>query len=707
MWVGLLALLAGCPNGDLKEDEAVRKVLARTSLMPVVGPGDALRGAAVVVRTTYDWVVAVAILPPGDDTLFLALGDERVPAQVTRLGRDLVVLRAPRAERDLRPVYAVGHPKPGEELLLLTVGSGPSLVSWSSEVQEASEKRVILSAPEVLDDAAAAARGLRGGIALTARGALVGIVREVGEDGQPVVVPCQRMLQGRLMKQVRAAGGADQLWAGDGFLTYRVGVARVTSRQLPRISDEWGGPDFFLALDMKGRKAGKRERVGRIEITPGKEPKEPVLISLSARRPLVHRLVERDVNLTDGDTEEELAHPVTVTTPRRKGRVTFIMRPSVLRRYREAGALRGPRRLRLEVSMKPVDPERRSGEDATPLGASRLRLRRVGSGSVDLRSGDATDFWSFQVAQPGPMLFFLFRHRMRDGVVAEGVEPGRRAPLFRIAPEPRDERRLLVALCNPKVAGPVLVRVRQVVPRGQASYSLIPFPREQDPFELIRVLFGLVGREAGRARAAFLGSRAFAGEIAAALKDVANLDEKAVALSLLEILGPRTRVSEARHLALNLMELHFQPPLPALEAVRREERMAGRGQGAGARARDAGLLLALRRPGPRSYLPVYLGAGAGEKPGDRTKRIKQLEEARKVLQLIVMDAAGDRDPRIRLRALTTAARLVEPALLARLRRDLRRKLQGDPSPMVQRALETYFPLHLRRKKRSSSEDDRR
>ena len=93
-----------------------------------------------------------------------------------------------------------------------------------------------------------------------------------------------------------AAEGSDRVGPGDAALSYQVTVDDDLSwDQLPKVQDEWGEPDLFLALD-----AG-RVSVARIEVTPGRRDTRPHLLQLSDTSPLTARLVERDLTLATGE----------------------------------------------------------------------------------------------------------------------------------------------------------------------------------------------------------------------------------------------------------------------------------------------------------------------------------------------------------------------------------------------------------------------
>jgi hypothetical protein len=438
------------------------------------------------------------------------------------------------------------------------------------------------------------------------------------------------------------------------------------------------------------------------------------VIRLPSPGPITARLIERDLTLTEGEVEEELALPIRVERLTDRLTFDFELREEVYENYPEAHA--GAQTTRVELTLEQIDPDRKSGLDRTPLGAQRLGLRRVASDSVHLLEGDATDFYLVDVEEPGRLYCFLLRHRTDSRVVMEAFLPGERDPLWRT--DPLGERRLLLASADVP-AGSILVRIRQLEgDLRRAPYALMLHPREDDPRGLVRSLFRLVGREATRTKAPFLGSREFAREVALALAAEAKLEPESLSLALLEVLGHH---SEARHLALHLLEVHFPPPLASLEEVRRQSfdtsgARAGDpeddlGQDATLRetrrrSLDAGLLLALRcgtdcRRIDRGYLPVFYECEAVRTADDpegvtplarlRPRQTESLRErAQQVLCGIVERAGNDPDPQIRLRALAVASRCTDPRLNAYLMRTLRQALEDDPSPRVRRALEHTF-----------------
>ena len=428
------------------------------------------------------------------------------------------------------------------------------------------------------------------------------------------------------------------------------------------------------------------------------------------------RLVERDLTLTGGEHEEDLAAPLPVEPVGPEQTLPFVLRADLVVPEPPVGASSFAGRpepgavAELLLTLDEVDPERASGSDRTPLGARPLELRRVGSDEVDLHGGDATDFW---VVRPRPrvdedggegevgpenLLVLFYRHAHTTAASAEGFSPLQRDPLWRTDGATR--RHLLLAGTPRPQRGPLLIRVRH---QGEADvpcpYSLLVFPRSDDPGPLVRSLLRLVGREAARTRAPFLASREFAAEVFQALVHEAEVSRDALTYALLDALGQRTR--EARHLALHLLSIYLDPPLAELERVRRLRPpvgAAGRGAEDRRRAQDAGLLVALRIRHSRdfrAYLPVFFAAALAEDPQlyppDALAKPAHLrrvqEDALASLHRTVLTSVRDADQRIRLRGLAVAARLAEADLLGSLGTQLRSELAGDPSVAIQRALE--------------------
>ncbi len=693
--VALAALLVcGCTPGGVREESGR---LLDSSLVPVVNRADAPLGVGAVVRVTYDRVGVARAPPPREVRGLLALGDERVAADVERVG-PLALLRAARGVHDLRP--------------LLAAVDAPA----DAPVQAAlmtRERRILLvrTAVQGSDGAATVSlplEGTRGGVVLSPQRALVGFL--AGElDGAPRLLPWGRV-QRQVVDVTREVPGAEHLYPEDGFLTSAVSAPRrLTWSQVPRIPDAWGDPDVFVALEQGD------QRLALLEVTPGRADMGTHVLRLLRRASLAARLVERDLTLTGGEAEEDLADPVRFDLAEREVILPFRLRPDAIERAEpapseEEGSEPPPAPgavVEVPLTVDPIDPERASGDDCTPLGATSLPLRRVGADTVHLLGGDATDFWCVEPDAPAtgteeparvPLLALLYRHRPDSGVTVEAFSLRRGDPLWRS--EGGSRRHLLVARVERGGGAPLLLRVRHWGERPEpCPYSVLVFPRDEDPAPLVRSLFRLVGREAGRTRAPFLGSRAFAREVFQVLVTEAGYPREALSAALLEVLGHRIR--EARHLALHLLEVFVPPSLSELERVRAEAERSSHPDER-RRSLDAGLLVALRIATARdfrAYIPIFVQAVRAEAPErypqgalrDPHLLQRAQQETLASLHRTVLEAARDPDQRIRLRALATAARLAYAKLLGALGDELRGVLADDPSLAVRRALASTFP----------------
>jgi hypothetical protein len=341
----------------------------------------------------------------------------------------------------------------------------------------------------------------------------------------------------------------------------------------------------------------------------------------------------------------------------------------------------------VRVQFQPVDVERNSGADRTPLGAERHGLGRVAAGQVDWATGDATDFWSVDVEQGGPILCFLLLDQAASQVRLDGFAPGAGSPVVSVANT--GPRRLFVGRATVP-AGRLLVRVRHSG-GPPSAYSLFLFPAEEDPEAMVAVVRQLVVGQGARA-SAYLRSREFAADVRSAFVVDAELDEAQLAGAFLAGLGEE--VSESRQLVLQLLHAHFRPTLAALDQVRRDTPDDRRG-------RDAALLVA-QRCTELGGLKAYVRAAAELDgvalevfdPGPNrdpvtANRIRR--NAKAVARQAILDAARDDDAHVRLRALTVASRWREPELRTELKDELRRLLSKEPSAMVKRALEAAFP----------------
>lgn len=699
--VTLALAVVGCRG---LRDRDARRHRHDASLVPIVNRADAPVGVGVVVRATYDRVLLALAPPPDEDErLFLALGDERVAASV-RVAGAVALLEAARGAHDLRPLLATEAGPLGEDspLLLVGVTREPALATARAAVEGLADDGGLALA--------SSAEGLVGAVALTPMRSLVGFVMGDDEEERAQVLPVARVLPAILARACELPG-ASMLYPEDGFLTYAVSVPReFTWRELPRVEDEWGDPDLFVALEQD------RVPLTRLEITPARGDPGEHLITLHRRSPLTARLVERDLTLTGGERGQEMAEPILFDPLGPEVALPFRLHPEVLEQVGAAadasGAHPGPfTSAQVVLGLEPIDPERDSSFDRAPLGANRLALRRVGADTVDLSARDATDFW---LVAPDPLdeqggaperarrrtlLALFYRHRPAAGITVEAFSPARGDPLWRT--EGDSPRHLLVARLERVPEGPLLLRVRHWGARpGPCPYSVLLFPADDEPAGLLRALFRLVGLEAGRSRAPFLGSREFARELFQALVTELGLEREALGEAVLEALGDRTR--EVRHLALHLLEVYVPPPIEVLERIRRLRRPGAAAVEDRRRALDAGLLLALRIASARDfrdYLPVFVEAARDIHPdrypasaltdSRRLQRVQQ--EALAALHATILAAARDGDQRIRLRALAAAARFAGSNLLGTLGGELRALLADDPSLAVRRALETAFP----------------
>ena len=119
-----------------------------------------------------------------------------------------------------------------------------------------------------------------------------------GRVGKPRVLRLDAVLE-RLLPTLLEAEGADSLSPGDGFVALELEVqAQGSLDALKALPDSWGEADPYLAVD-RGLQALTRFRLDR--------ETAPVLVTLPSLDPLRARLVERDVSIADGITEEDLA----------------------------------------------------------------------------------------------------------------------------------------------------------------------------------------------------------------------------------------------------------------------------------------------------------------------------------------------------------------------------------------------------------------
>jgi hypothetical protein len=653
----LLPLLCGCQALPLSVSEVFLGEQGR-SIVLVLDRSSRPAGVGVVARATYGEVF-VALTTSARDLPaepLLALSDHAVPALV-RAGRGVVVLEARRAGRDLRAAVPGPPPLPGATVILLTAERGPWIDLWTSEALESDANEILLGRPQLsAEDGVTPPLGaLQGAPAFSMSGNLIGFVLGVDDAERLVVGPADRLAL-RMLEACGLEGGAEVLGPDDGERSFQVQVSSVAD--LPAIDDGWGAPDFDVLLEVAGRAQDRlRLERGRVEVTA------------PAAGPVVARLVERDVGLFDGDVAEDVAHAVRLEALSRTTRMEFDLLGRLHERYRDVAPGVRPR---VELRVEPNEPDRASGTDCALLGARPVPLRRAVRGELDREAGDATDLWTLDLDQPTEVWCALLRPAAAvlaveafgprlgetalrwpedDGTVASlpppqtGSEAGRltdRPPLVSVGPRsalrPQAGTRLSIGRAS-LPAGRCVLRVR-ALRGGGLRYGLIVVSQD-DPEGLVRALFRLISRESQLGWPA-LQEPAFVREVAQALSHGAGLKAADALSAVLAELGHRTPA--VRRLALGLLETHYPPALLALDRVVRT--------GAGPRARDAELLLALRRPGDSSY--------AG----------------------LVRRASGDPDPRIRLRALVVASRIGDEEL----RQSLLGLFEADPSPLVRRAL---------------------
>jgi hypothetical protein len=613
------------------------------SLVPLLDGEDHAAGVGAIVRTTARTAVLVASPCAGaglPDRLVVALHEEQLPIvhderdEVHPVGgqggRGLAIVDLPRGVHDLRPVGPAAPPRKGDLVRVVATGQG-ALVVLAATVEEstATEVRLApLSPSGVADVRAPETRldGVAGAAVLAEDGGLVGFVTGSREGGQAIVTPVAAI--DGLMEAVISAEGPDVLGPDDGAVILRVRVVRLEG--LPTIEDEWGAADFTLAISL-----------GDVTLPPIPlwTESRPMLVRARSSGPAVVRLIERDVTLGAGDTGIDLAEPATLdalvpgTTT-----ITFPLTRAVLERHPEAR--RGSRRTRVTLAVERVDPEARSGPDQTPLGALPCELGRIGSGHLDVAGGDGSDFWFVdgERDRPTPAIVVLLRRDPRARLALAGFPPGFESRLFELEPAPG--RWLAVTHAD---LPPGRTFMRTVALEGVASsYHLLVAPSAA-PEGLVRALFRLVARVA-EDRLPYLSSREFASEVAVGLTFGAALDPGVISKAVLAELGHRN--AEARHLALHLLESHFPPTLEELSEVYQSATD-------GARALDAGLLVAMQRPNEL-----------------RTDDV-------------VARAVRDPDPVVKLRALAIALRVEDPRRRARLAQAL---AESDPSTIVRKAL---------------------
>jgi hypothetical protein len=690
--------LAGCAADPFEPSRGLRNQVD-ASFVRVVDDSNEGHGVAVVVRATYDRVLLVFNDPEPNKSgkLFLAFDEERVATQIRRVG-GLTVLESSRLERDLRAVHGAKRPVAGEFVFVYAQDGDELKSGVSSVLRSNAEFLELLVSWGEGSDVEALLESARSGIVMGPQGALVGFLSARTGDARPRVIPFERV-----QAELLAAGGipgAEHMWPGDGFLTHRFWVLPPDDPNgVPPVTDEWGDPDYTLVLEQDEREVARTP----IHVSP-RADSPPELVWIAARHDLRARLVERDVSLTQGDVDHDLTHPLQFNVTRGPRRSEFNVLPTITKDFG------GERTAHLDLNLAPVDPERSSGSDRAPLGATRHSLGRVAHGEVDWVRGDATDFWSVDVEQGGSILCFLFRERPGAELRLDAFAPGVVEPVLS---QPHTPGRRLTVTKGVVSGGRLLLRIRQVGgDAGSAGYSLFLFPANEKPDALVRVLLRLVGRQ-GRSARAFMASKAFAQEVKLAVDDEAGLDEAELTEAFLAGIGDRT--AEARTLVIHLLHSHFRPTLLALEQVRRSgatqasrttERVS-----AAERTRDAALLLARRcgsAPAFEAYLHVLaeleeLPAGVLERDSqtfDRAVRGRLGDTATRSLKQAIMDTARDSsDPTTRMTALAAASRWRNSTARTELENELRALLAKDPSPQVRRALERAFPPETVRRRR--------
>lgn len=623
----MLPLLTAC--GGLEPTVVDRFVQGRShALVPLVDGAGAPAGLGVVVRATYDQVVLLCP-PAGAAPPALQLGPERVATR--RLSEGLVTI--PR-RWDLRSILPAGPLEPGSEVLLLSAKVGAWIDGWVAQVQSQPGEPLRLGAPVPtasrgdLPAPETSPEALRGALVFSLTGELAGVVREVDEEQQLLITPVRELTRALL---ACLPPGEEVLAPEEAALLVRLDLGPV--RDLPAATDSWGQPDFLLLLQVAG--------VPLEPLPLGSSARErgPWLVRVPALGPVQARLAERDVTLAEGVVDHPVGLPVERPALGRGLELSFLPDPEFLRAQPQAWTPGSKVQARLDAEV--LDPDAASGPDRIPLGGAPATLRRVVGGTVDLFGADGTDFLLLDVPVAEELSCVFLRRDPRATISVQARSGAGLDTVLRV--DPGHDRRLSITR-GPFQAGRSLVRVQMLAgPPGPSPWEVLFVP-SADPFGLVRTLFRLLAREA-ESEAAWLDTREFAQELAAALSFEAGMDPNTAASAILAELGHRNAV--VRHLALRLLEVHFPPDEQALEALRGEGLTTPRGL-------DAGLLLALRRgaTGPRDA---------------------------EVLRL----AAVDPDPLIRLRALVGASRLADPVLRAALRELFR----NDPSPLVRRALE--------------------
>lgn len=690
--LGLVLGLAGCGG---EGDDALVEVERPGDLFQVVDRSDQGLGQAAVVRVTPDWIVALTLLPEGKPLAagqraparYLRVGDEQLPAVVRACGGGLSVIQARRGDREARPFGLLNELSADQTVEVRGVG-GEQLSTRLSPAPAGAGFQI--------------AEGAAWSGAVVLRGSrLAGFLQPSSGDDEPSRLLTISGSLARTLPVVCSPPGSDMLGPGDGFSAIELALRSPPS--LPPLEDDWGEADFFLALDDPETKAP----VARLHLVPGRHLR-PQLITIPNLGPLQARLVERDVSLTEGVVDTPLA-PGQIVDPRSgAARLRF--------------ELEGGARVTLGLRLRVLDPDRASAFDRTPLGAKVVRLSDAKRGRLTLTGGDATDHWRFEAlpsrGEPGPVprdLLLLAFRADPTLVTLEGWLPGAAGPSWRLPSEEGAPRLIALRLEVPGVRQ--WIRARQDRVRepsdpklGIPSTYAFAVASRTEPRALAGLLLELLVGEAQREGATYLSAPSLARETLRALSEVAGASRADLTEAFLPGLGYPEPA--ARLLVLELLSTHLAPDEVALERLRREARGP-------ARRTDAGLLLVSRLRSPRRLAEVELALRLEDRAAEDPNRDDEAElqdplerraaevarvwralpsSERDALVRAASDAMGefllrgasDPLPEIRVRAITLAAGVQDPALRLRLRERLESRLHQDPSPRVRRALLTAF-----------------
>jgi hypothetical protein len=607
-------------------------------------------GLAAVARVTYDAVVVVATPPRNLDWKKLRVlvpGEtepERDPPRVLGSGTPLV-LAFLRKGRDLRPYpVAPASPPIGEPswLCVFEPASGPrgllrapaQIISTRALVSDSRDERFALAtAPQLSEDDGRAppdrARGAIGGIVLDRRFRLTGFV-DMSDEERPLVATALP-LQDQALKRILAAPGADMVRPDDGFLWFHARVVKPAG--LPRIADR--GITRDLLLDVRsGDRSG-----GTIELPSPDHPEVGQVtsgsIGLPAVGPVSFVLVGRAASFISGEVRDDLTTPQQLPSVAERVALRLELLPDVPDRF--PSARDGPRLVQAQVQFSSVDPDARSGPSRSLAGAIAFPKPPIAEGRVDLRAQAATDFYAFPVDEPGPHVAILYRRTLGAQLQVRAFTPGFERELIAIDAGPEAPR--LSHASGSLLRGRTILRVRQVAGDVGTAYELIVAP-EGNPSDLVKLLFGLVGREAAREGAGFLDTDAFSDELGDLLLSF-HFPQDKLARAVVDQLGHRVHV--ARRIALRLLDRHLAAP--ELATILEDALAQG-----GLPGCDAALVLARYKP----------------------------DDAR--LKPLLRECTTDPDATIRARALGAAARSTDAAFIE----ELCRACQNDPSPLVQR-----------------------